>query len=212
VADTKLIDLTAVGTPALEDLLYITDDPSGSPLDRKMTITQLQALISGMVLIEEQSPDGVSVVTFSSLGAYTHLELCWSARGDQVATSTVLNLTFNADGGANYDRENTSAAAATVSAAESLGATSAAIGSAAAASADAGMVGAGRLTIFDYRGTTYQKQGVGHSCLRRSTASGNILLQHHAIGWRSTAAITALAVTLASGNFVTSKFSLYGLK
>jgi len=49
VADTKLTDLTAIGTPAFEDLLYLVDDPSGSPLSRKMTLLQLAGLLTKFV-------------------------------------------------------------------------------------------------------------------------------------------------------------------
>lgn len=168
---------------------------------------------SDFIKIEEQTPSATGVVTFSSLGLYTHLEIRYSGRGDAVATSSLLNLTFNGDTGSNYDRENTSAAAAVISAAESLGATSAAIGSITAASGDAGMAGVGVVKIFDYRGTTFQKGGVASSCLRRSTATANTLIQQHAIGWRSTVAITSITITLGSGNYVAgSKFSLYGLR
>lgn len=45
MADQKLTDLTAIGTPALEDLLYLVDDPAGTPLSRKMTLAQLKLLL-----------------------------------------------------------------------------------------------------------------------------------------------------------------------
>lgn len=49
MADTKLTDLTAIGTPAFEDLTYLVDDPSGSPLSRKMTLLQLAGLLTKFV-------------------------------------------------------------------------------------------------------------------------------------------------------------------
>jgi hypothetical protein len=45
MADTKTTNLTAIGSVALEDLLYVVDDPSGTPLPRKATVTQLRNAI-----------------------------------------------------------------------------------------------------------------------------------------------------------------------
>lgn len=50
MADTKLVNLGAIGTPALEDLLYVVDDPSGTPVSNKMTLTQLKTLLGGQVV------------------------------------------------------------------------------------------------------------------------------------------------------------------
>lgn len=63
MASEKLTSLTAIGAPALEDLLYVVDDPSGSPIHRKMTLAQLKALISG--------PKSISVLTTGSGATYT---------------------------------------------------------------------------------------------------------------------------------------------
>lgn len=41
MADSKLQDLTATTAPAASDVLYIVVDPSGTPLDRKVTLTSL---------------------------------------------------------------------------------------------------------------------------------------------------------------------------
>lgn len=41
MADSKLADLTATTAPASTDLLYIVVDPSGTPLDRKVTVANL---------------------------------------------------------------------------------------------------------------------------------------------------------------------------
>ena len=168
--------------------------------------------VPALVKIEEQTPNGVASVTFSSLGAYTHLEILWSARGTEVAASTNLNLTFNSDTGSNYDRQLVSGSAATASASEAIGGTFAVIGAVAAASATAGLAGTGVLRVFDYRGTTFQKGGISNENLRRGTTSGNVFTRQWSIGWRNTAAVTSVTITLAAGNFVAgSKFSLYGM-
>jgi hypothetical protein len=41
MSDTKLADLTALTAPSGDDLLYVVDDPAGTPLDRKITIDDL---------------------------------------------------------------------------------------------------------------------------------------------------------------------------
>ena len=41
MADTKLDDLTALTTPSGDDILYIVDDPAGTPLDRKIALNNL---------------------------------------------------------------------------------------------------------------------------------------------------------------------------
>ena len=46
MADSKLTALSAIAAPALEDLLYICDDPSGTPVSNKVTLTQIQQLMS----------------------------------------------------------------------------------------------------------------------------------------------------------------------
>lgn len=45
MANEKVTDLTALATPALEDLLYIVDDPSGTPVSKSATLTVIDALL-----------------------------------------------------------------------------------------------------------------------------------------------------------------------
>ena len=50
MASSELADLTALSVPATEDLLYVVDDPSGTPLDRKLTLDRLGGLfLPGLV-------------------------------------------------------------------------------------------------------------------------------------------------------------------
>jgi len=48
MADSKVTGLTAIGSVAGEDLVFIVDDPAGSPLDRKASITQILAYITSI--------------------------------------------------------------------------------------------------------------------------------------------------------------------
>ena len=48
MADTKLTDLSAIGTPAVEDLIYIVDDPAGTPVSKKSTLAQIAPVIGAV--------------------------------------------------------------------------------------------------------------------------------------------------------------------
>lgn len=45
MADTKLVDMTAVTQPASTDLVYVVVDPSGTPLDRKATAAKVGRIV-----------------------------------------------------------------------------------------------------------------------------------------------------------------------
>lgn len=167
---------------------------------------------AAFVKIAEQTPSGVPSVTFSSLGAYTHLDLIWMGRGDTANISVLLKVIFNGDTGANYDSTavygNGSAGGTQV-----FGAVSADIGALPAATGDANMCGAGVLRIFNYRGTTFHKRATSNENFQRSTINPGQVTRQYAIGWRNTAAITSITVSLSADNFVAgSKFSLYGIQ
>jgi hypothetical protein len=46
MADTKLSDLTADASPTTDDLVYVVNDPGGTPASRKVTIANLDTLLS----------------------------------------------------------------------------------------------------------------------------------------------------------------------
>ncbi|HEX7936771.1 MAG TPA: hypothetical protein VF573_27370 [Paraburkholderia sp.] len=165
-----------------------------------------------MMKIDEQSPSGTGTITFSSLGNFTHLRIMYSARGDQSASNTIINIQFNGDTANNYDREVIQASATTASGGEALAQAAAAIGNVVAATGTANVPGVGTIDIYDYLGTTFQKEATSTTGFPRLTTSGNFLSQVFAVRWRSTAAITSITLSLASGNYVAgSKFSLYGI-
>lgn len=45
MADTPVIDLTEETTPSYDDLLYLVDDPSGSPADKKLPLSRLTGFV-----------------------------------------------------------------------------------------------------------------------------------------------------------------------
>ena len=80
------------------------------------------------------------------------------------------------------------------------------------ASAPSGAADAIEIFIPDHAGTTFQKVGVGRNTITRSTTvSANNFIESTRFYWRSTAAITSVTLTLASGNYdVGSTFTLWG--
>lgn len=67
MADLELPDLAALAAPALTDILYIVDDPAGTPVDNKITIAALLAtpsatfvtpIITGPALLYGLNTDG----------------------------------------------------------------------------------------------------------------------------------------------------------
>jgi len=48
MADSKLSDLTAVTTLGGDELVYVVDDPSGTPVDRKITATNLASALRSL--------------------------------------------------------------------------------------------------------------------------------------------------------------------
>lgn len=165
-----------------------------------------------MVLIEEQTPSGTGVVTFSSLGSHTHLQVKYSARGTDANTTVNINLTFNGDTGANYDRQFLRGIGASASAGEAFAGSNALIVQMPGSTATANYAGAGTIDVFDYRGTTFQKAAIGVCTFRVGTTSGSLVMIQFGIGWRSAAAITSMTLTAGAGNYVAgAKFSLYGI-
>ncbi len=162
--------------------------------------------------IEELTPSATGVATFSSLGSYTHLRIVYSMRADDAVTGENLVMTFNADTGANYDRQSFVANNATLSGSGVAAGTSMFITQVSGASAPANVPSCGEINIFDYRGTTFYKVA---TCAQyhqtAATAAGQQYRTQSGL-WRSTVAITSITLTLASGNYVSgSKLTLYGL-
>lgn len=48
MADSKVTALTALTTPADEDLLYTVDDPAGTPVSKKITWTSIKTFLKGL--------------------------------------------------------------------------------------------------------------------------------------------------------------------
>lgn len=130
------------------------------------------------------------------------LEIWVFARTDEAVAFSNCAFTFNNDGGANYDREAQSATNASVAAAPTLAAT-ALTRPVAGANCAAGVAGVLRLTIPNYAGTTFNKYGEMTGGVVDTTAA-NTQAVTMTVGYRSTTAITRLAIAAPS----TKKFKV----
>lgn len=146
------------------------------------------------------SAANVDVTSISA--TYAHLMISVYARGDAAATVSNLQLTFNGDGGANYDNQDLFGSAAVATAAEAFAGTSMFIGSIAANTAGANLFGTAEIFIPHYAGSSNNKQVVVINANKAGVASGNMLVGIFGSGWRSTAAINRVTLTLSAGNFV----------
>lgn len=177
-----------------------------------MSGTTLNASGSGSgaeVLISEQTPSGTGTVTFATIsGAYRDLRVIVRGRGTAVAASVNVALQFNADTGANYDRQRVGTTnGSTASAAGATGQSSMILGNIPAASATAGNAGNVDIRIYDYIGTTFFKNAAAVETFRAidvNVFSGT--------WFAAAAAITQIDVILSSGNYAAgSVVSLYGI-
>jgi hypothetical protein len=169
---------------------------------------------AGRVLITETVTSGSATnVQFASIsGIYRDLEIRVRGRGTAAAALIGVRIRFNGDTAANYDLQEHLLQNATTSGFPAVGVTSGFIGNVAAASATANFADFLIATVGDYRGTTFQKVVHFKGSVRTAAANANLYVEHGAVWWRSTAAITQIDVFPTSGGFVDgSVVSLYGL-
>lgn len=143
---------------------------------------------------------------------YSHLELWFVGQTSNAATQ-VINMTFNADSGSNYDWTalDVEAAAPAPAGSEGIAAAFMAMGVLPPSTAT-GSPGSGRVSIPFYAGTTFHKQARGDGGADLGTATTNNRLRANFGRWRNTAAITRITLTPAAGNWVTgSAYTLYGI-
>lgn len=156
--------------------------------------------------------DGTTIDTGANgiLGTYVHLMLVIQARTTQAVVGSSGNITFNADGGANYDRQNVGATDTTVTGAASAASTAIVIqlmGASGAANTPQAFLG----FIPNYAATVFHKT-LGSMNGRAEATAANQQSRNEFWKWRSTAAITRITLVAGSGNLLAgSSMSIYGL-
>jgi hypothetical protein len=68
MADEKLTELDAIASVAAEDLLYVVDDPSGTPAPTKATVTQLSTFLNAQTATLTNKTLTAPVLTTPTLG------------------------------------------------------------------------------------------------------------------------------------------------
>lgn len=143
--------------------------------------------------------------------AFNHLLIVLLARSTQAVGQANVNVTFNADAAGNYDRVNVTGASTGASASAATADSAATVLVAGGSIGSATVFGAAHLLIPAYRQTTADKQVLLLTGFADATASDGIVqgaMKH----WRSTAAITQITATAASGNLAAgSRMTIYGL-
>ncbi|HET9258268.1 MAG TPA: hypothetical protein VFO16_24145 [Pseudonocardiaceae bacterium] len=71
MADQKLTDLTALATPGLDALFYVVNDPSGTPVDRKVALSALAQIVGCPCQGRVTTESGVPVSSSDRIGQST---------------------------------------------------------------------------------------------------------------------------------------------
>lgn len=142
---------------------------------------------------------------------YRVLEIFMVAKTDDAAATAGLNLNFNNDTGAKYDRQTVAGTNATAAAAQSAAQTAYALG-AVGSGAGGSYPMAYTFVIPNYGATTFHK--IGHQIDTRfdTATAGNCFIRVSTIGFRDTAAISRVKVAAqgAAKLKVGSRLTIYG--
>lgn len=157
---------------------------------------------------------GVAAATIDFTGivaTFAHLLLEIEGRGDAAAANIAVLLRLNNDSAGNYDAQESSAVAASVTASESFAATGITIaGRMPANTAPANAAGMISVVIPQYAGTTLQKVLRAIESGKNGTTTGSLVVRTCAGFWRSTAAVNRITLIPGAGNFAAgTRASLY---
>lgn len=215
MADSKVSQLSTIGTLDVNDLLYVVDDPSGTPASRKTTVGAVIALGHYVQLAQIVTSGSQSTVNFTSIsGSYNTLKVICTSRDTQAGTSLVtLRLMVNNDStSGNYTSTQriggqNGAAFASTGAASSKGVF---IGVNPQDGNTAGLASQCEVTIANYAGTTWQKNIISVFGSVDGTLNGTVAT--YSSIWKSTSAITSLTFGTDGTAFKDgSIFTLYGI-
>lgn len=154
---------------------------------------------------------GASSIDFTSIpNTYKHLQIRFIARNNQAVTSDFMNMKFNGTGSGLYRTHQLSGDGSSAAAADFGAINQIYINRIPGTSATSNVFGGIILDILDYADTNKFKTS---RSLGGFDANGSGLLYFMSGLWRSTDAITDIAITPGTGNFLQySHFALYGIK
>jgi hypothetical protein len=203
--------ISTPSTPASNKVrLYANTDALWSINDAGNT----RPVSGAMVLLDEVVVGGAGAanIAFSGIaGTYRSLKIIWAGRTTN-ASAQAVGMQFNADTAANYDSESADWASTTGTAFQAVAATSIRIGAVVPSGAPAGNFTQGEIVIYNYANTNYNTDCSIRSSRVDAHSSGNVHIEIDTGHWRSTAAITAITLTPAAGNFPEhSRATLYGI-
>ncbi len=199
--DKKITELTELTTPALEDVLAIVDDPSGTPVTKKSTLSNLRQ----EVLLHDETLGAASKFDVANISQdFDDLLLILSLRGDVSATGDIGYINFNNDAtAANYHRQSFSSFNGTnTTAAESAAPY---ITDFPGATAPANSFGDTVIQIKEYTNANRLKMASGEFELLKS--AGLIVTCWHAVSWEDGGATAINRIAITTDNDPTDQFA-----
>lgn len=156
----------------------------------------------GAVFDTTLGADAATIDTGATIpSGYAHLEIMLYVRSALAANLDTAQVRFNNDSAANYSWQVLDAAATTVSAGESLGATSIRVGRVPANNAPANSFGSGTCEIAHYAQSINHKSLTGRTASRELATTQNMVCEVSAGVWfAAPAAINRITVFAAGGN------------
>lgn len=217
--DNAITRFDGTGGKTVQNSLVTVDDSGGMNIPAGQTYN-----IDGsphthetvLVLLDVQTPSGVSTVTFSSIpDTYRTLIIEYTARSDVAALALeAMRIALNSDttdGDYRQSRDNvygTGSPASTASAGEATRI----VTNVPAATAITGGCVSGRIEIPFYSDTTFWKNIRAKSTMRIDDSSYYQFNMDVGISFESTSAISSISLILNAGNFVAgSTFALYAV-
>ena len=154
-----------------------------------------------------------SSVTFSSLDTYAsrykHLQIRYTARGDDANPGGGIYSQLNSDSGSNYNAHYLVGNGSSVSS-STIGLSVQALTGIFTATTTAGSFAGGVMDLLDCYSTTKNKT---FRILSGSTGTGQNRIDLHSGLWLNTSSVTTWLLKPGTGNFIAgSRFSLYGIK